>query len=78
MQRLAECIQAKRLHMILNIGIGTGRVAARESAELRGRHAHRAAAGDQILQGDFCFSPCIARQRIERLDAIHLEYSAYL
>ena len=52
MQRLAETVERERLHMVLEVGrLQTG-VGLGEGAELAGRHRHRAAALQQIFEGD--------------------------
>ena len=43
-QRLAEGVERERLHVVLEVGPGLVGRRARERAELRRRHAHRAAA----------------------------------
>ena len=77
-QRLAKGVQAQRLHVVLDVGPGLGRVAAGEGAQLRGRHAHRAGALERVLQPDHRFAPERVGLHIEGLDAADLEHGADL
>ena len=54
------------------------RITARESAELRRRHAHRPAALERIFQPDQRLAPERVRLRVERLHAFDLEHRADL
>ena len=77
-QRLAKGFQAERLYVVLDVGVRLGRVAARESPQLRGRHAHRAAAFECVLQANHGFTPQGTGLGVERLDTGHLEHGSNL
>ena len=51
-QRLAKGVERERLHVVFDVGPGLVGAAAREGAQLRGRHAHGAAAVERVLQPD--------------------------
>jgi hypothetical protein len=77
-QRLAEGVQAQRLHVVLDVRIGQLRAAAREGAQLRRRHAHRPAARQQVLQADAGLAPPAGGNAVQRLRTAHLEHRADL
>jgi hypothetical protein len=57
MQRFAERIERQRLHVVLQVRELARRIAARERAELRRRHAHRPAAPEQVFEADQRLAP---------------------
>ena len=69
-QRFAKRLQAQRLHVVLNVGVRLGRVAAGEGTQLRGRHAHGAGALERVLQPNQGLAPPTAGLGVERLDAL--------
>ena len=72
MQRLAKGVQRQRLHVVLNVRVGPLGAGARESAQLRRRHAHRAGAGPGVFQTDFGLAPKRIGHGVER----HVAFAA--
>ena len=77
-QRIAELVERKRLHVILHIGPRHVRVRAREHAQLRRRHAHRPALVERVLHADERLAPPVRGARVERGHAVHLDHAAQL
>ena len=77
-QRFTKGIQAKRLHVVLNVGKGLRRIALCESAQLTGRHAHGPAAREGIFKTNFGFSPPAAGQGVQRFGVLHFVNRANL
>jgi len=71
-QRVAERVQAQRLHMELEVGVRPVGRRTRECAQLRRGHAHRSGAPQRVLEPDQPLAPPTAGQGVERLDAAHL------
>lgn len=69
MERLTERVETERLYVIFQIGVRLLVVRARESAELRRRHAHRPTAAQRIFEADFFALPKILLARVLRVFA---------
>src|SRR5690606_30701142 len=77
-ERLAELRQCQRLNVVLQIGRLTTGVGARETTELGGRHRHRPAPPQRILERDSGLVPERLRSLVERAHARNLECTADL
>ena len=77
-QRLTKGIERQRLHVVFDVGPGLVGAAAREGAQLRGRHAHGSAAFEGVFQPDLGLAPQRVGHGVERFHALHLEHGADL
>ena len=73
MEIFAKGLQAQRLHMVFEVGMGAGKIRAGEGAQLTGRHAHWTRAVEQIFGTDFQPPKQAIGQRVECLCPIDLE-----
>ena len=70
-QRLAEGRQRQGLHVVLHVGPGAVGRRAGKGPQLRGRHAHRPGALEQVLQADQGLAEGRGRHGVERLHTLH-------
>ena len=78
MQRLAEPLQAQRLHVVLQVRRGELRAGAGEGAELRGRHGHGALLHQRVLRRHAGLADERVGRGVQRLEVLHLEDQAEL